>query len=134
MTKDELSGLLVSDTRIFNRKGWTIIGSIFLVLLLLLTNPSQDKHKLALKDKFVSSITKELEEQKQKTGMEGLQSVVATIFIDNMVDKTVTSENWLLFSTTKITVEGNEKTIGFGILGHVYLSSKIDEALNEGLK
>jgi hypothetical protein len=100
----------------------------------LFTNPSQDEHKLALKDKFVVSITKELEKQKQKTGMEGLQSVVATMFIDNMVDKTVTSENWLLFSTTKITIEGNEKTIGFGILGHVYLSSSIDEALNEGLK
>jgi Domain of unknown function (DUF4359) len=132
MKKDELSGLLVSDARSFDRKGWTIIGSIFLILLLLFTNPSQDKHKLALKDKFVVSITKELEKQKQKTGMEGLQSVVATMFIDNMVDKTVTSENWLLFSTTKITIEGNENTIGFGILGHVYLSSEVDDALKEG--
>ena len=118
----------------FDRKGWSIIGSIFLVLLLLLTNPSQDKHKLALKDKFIGSITKELEKQKEKTGMEGLQLSVATMFIDNMVDKTVTSTNWLLFSTTKINIEGSEKTIGFGILGHVYLSSSIDDALNEGLK
>ena len=130
MEKDKLSGY----TRSFDRKGWTIIGSIFLALLLLVTNPSQDKHKLALKDKFISSITTELEKQKEKTGMEGLQLSVATMFIDNMVDKTVTSTNWLLFSTTKITIEGNEKTIGFGILGHVYLSNKIDDALNEGLK
>ena len=121
-------------TRSFDRKGWTIIGSIFLVLLLLVTNPSQDKHKLALKDKFISSITKELDKQKQKTGMEGLQLSVATMFINNMVDNTVTSNSYLLFSTTKINIEGNEKTIGFGILGHVYLSSSIDEALNEGLK
>ena len=121
-------------TRSFGRKEWTIIGSIFLALLLLVTNPSQDKHKLALKDKFIGSITKELEKQEEKTGMEGLQLSVATMFIDNMVDKTVTSNSYLLFSTTKINIEGNEKTIGFGILGHVYLSSSIDEALNEGLK
>jgi len=130
MEKDKLSGY----TRSFGRKEWTIIGSIFLVLLLLVTNPSQDKHKLALKDKFISSITTELDKQKQKTGMEGLQLSVATMFINNMVDNTVTSSSYLLFSTTKIKIDGVEKTIGFGILGHVYLSSKIDEALNEGLK
>jgi len=130
MEKDKLSGY----TRSFGRKEWTIIGSIFLALLLLVTNPSQDKHKLALKDKFISSITTELDKQKQKTGMEGLQLSVATMFINNMVDNTVTSSSYLLFSTTKIKIDGVEKTIGFGILGHVYLSSKIDEALNEGLK
>ena len=130
MERDKLSGY----TRSFGRKEWTIIGFIFLALLLLVTNPSQDKHKLALKDKFISSITTELDKQKQKTGMEGLQLSVATMFIDNMIDKTVTSSSYLLFSTTKINIDGNEKTIGFGILGHVYLSSKIDEALNEGLK
>lgn len=130
MERDKLSGY----TRSFGRKEWTIIGSIFLVLLLLVTNPSQDKHKLALKDKFISSITTELDKQKQKTGMEGLQLSVATMFINNMVDNTVTSNSYLLFSTTKIKIDGVEKTIGFGILGHVYLSSKIDEALNEGLK
>jgi len=127
MVKDELSGY----TRSFDRKGWTIIGSIFLVLLLLVTNPSQDKHKVALKDKFISSISKEIENQEQKTGMEALQLSVATMFIDNMIDKTVTSTSYLLFSTTKIKIDGDEKTIGFGILGHVYLSNKIDEALNE---
>jgi hypothetical protein len=127
MVKDELSGY----TRSFDRKGWTIIGSIFLVLLLLVTNPSQDKHKLALRDKFISSISKEIENQEQKTGMEVLQLSVATIVIDNMINKTVTSENWLLFSTTRIKIDGDEKTIGFGILGHVYLSNKIDEVLNE---
>ena len=130
MERDKLSGY----TRSFGRKEWTIIGSIFLVLLLLVTNPSQDKHKLVLKDNFISSITTELDKQKQKTGMEGLQLSVATMFIYNMVDNTVTSSSYLLFSTTKIKIDGNEKTIGFGILGHVYLSSKIDEALNEGLK
>jgi hypothetical protein len=126
MERDKLS-----YTRSFDRKGWTIIGSIFLVLLLLVTNPSQDKHKLALKDKFISSISKEIENQEQKTGMEALQLSVATMFIDNMIDKTVTSTSYLLFSTTKIKIDGDEKTIGFGILGHVYLSNKIDEALNE---
>lgn len=127
MVKDELSGY----TRSFDRKGWTIIGSIFLVLLLLVTNPSQEQHKLALKDKFISSISKEIENQEQKTGMEALQLSVATMFIDNMIDKTVTSTSYLLFSTTKIKIDGDEKTIGFGILGHVYLSNKIDEALNK---
>jgi hypothetical protein len=97
----------------------------------LVTNPSQDKHKLALKDKFISSISKEIENQEQKTGMEVLQLSVATIVIDNMINKTVTSTSYLLFSTTKIEIDGNEKTIGFGILGHVYLSNKIDEVLNE---
>jgi hypothetical protein len=119
-----------------NKMNWKRIGiytSIVLFVALLFSNPSQEQHKLALKDKFIHSITEELEKQ-ENTGMEELQLSVATIFIDNMVDKTVTRDNWFLFSTTKITIDGDEKTIGFGILGYVYLSSKIDEALNEGLK
>jgi hypothetical protein len=58
---------------------------------------------------------------------------MATAIIANMVDATVTRNNWVLFSTTEITIEGKSKTIGVGILGHVYLSSKVDEALSEGL-
>lgn len=117
------------------KKHWIITISLIVSLLLVLSNPSQEDHRQALKNKFVESVQKKLANQPKTTSEIGetFGVTMATAFIGNMVDATVTRNNWLLFSTTEIRVEGKSKTIGFGILGHVYLSSKVDEALSEGL-
>jgi ATP-dependent Lon protease len=117
------------------RKHWIITISTIVSLLLVLSNPSQEDHRQALKGKFIESIQEKLANQPETTSEIGetFGVTMATAIIANMVDATVTRNNWVLFSTTEITIEGKSKTIGVGILGHVYLSSKVDEALSEGL-
>jgi hypothetical protein len=117
------------------KKNWIIVISAIVTLLLVLSNPSQEDHRQALKTKFVESIQAKLANQPETTSEIGqtFGVTMATAFIGNMVDATVTRNNWVLFSTTEITIDGKSKTIGFGILGHVYLSGKVDDALSQGL-
>ena len=51
--------------------------------------------------------------------------------INMIIDNAVTSSNYILFSTTEVTWEGNTKTVGIGILGNVFLSPEIDKALKK---
>jgi hypothetical protein len=53
--------------------------------------------------------------------------------VDRIVDNFVSTDNYVLFSTTKVSWEGKTKIIGIGAFGNVFISSKLDEAINEGL-
>ena len=48
-----------------------------------------------------------------------------------MIENAITRENYVVFSLTKITYEGKEKSIGYGVFGTVILSEKIEEAFNK---
>jgi len=117
------------------KKNWIIAISLVVALLLTFTNPSQEDHRQALETKFIENIQAKLANQTETTSEIGqtFGLAMATAFIGKIIDSTVTRNNWILFSTTEITIEGKTKTIGVGILGNVYLSSKVDESLSEGL-
>lgn len=51
------------------------------------------------------------------------------VMLDRMIENMVSTDNYVLFSTTKITWEGETKLIGVGLFGNVFISSEIDEAL-----
>jgi hypothetical protein len=53
--------------------------------------------------------------------------------IDGLISNLVTTDNYVIFSTTKISWKGKSKVIGVGVFGNVFLSGKLDEVLNEGL-
>lgn len=53
--------------------------------------------------------------------------------IDPLIDNLITSDDFIFFSLTKITWEGEQKTIGIGIFGNVYINPEIEEKLNDGL-
>ena len=117
------------------RKHWIITISTIVALVLTFTNPSQEDHRQALEAKFIENIQTKMANKPETTSeiRQTFGLAMATAFIGKIIDSTVTRNNWILFSTTEITIEGKTKTIGVGVLGHVYLSSKVDEALSEGL-
>jgi hypothetical protein len=117
------------------RKHWIITISTIVALVLTFTNPSQEDHRQALEAKFIENIQTKMANKPETTSEIGqtFGLAMATAFIGKIIDSTVTRNNWILFSTTEITIEGKTKTIGVGVLGHVYLSSKVDDALSEGL-
>ena len=52
--------------------------------------------------------------------------------LDRMIETMVSTDNYVLFSTTKITWDGKSKLIGIGVFGNVFISDKIDEAIKGG--
>jgi hypothetical protein len=114
-----------------------IIGVI--VFVAILTNPNADRHKEVIKNKLNSYIQKSMKESLTETDNEWEQAgqalgmMLGGALIDRIIDNLVSTDNYVLFSTTKISWEGETKIIGIGAFGNVFITNKLDEAMNEGL-
>jgi hypothetical protein len=99
-----------------------IVGLIFSVAGL--TNPNQDKHKEVIGNKLYSYmlINSYFEKSTKSRRLD-----------DGIIDDLVSTDNYVLFSTTKITWNSQTKIIGVGAFGNVYLTSKLNEVFNEVL-
>lgn len=117
-----------------------IILIIIAIILLVgvLTNPNQDRHKEVVKNKLNTIMQKAMKEglKNSDSGAGQLGSALGLMLggalLDRMIETIVSTDNYVLFSTTKITWEGNSKLIGIGAFGNVFISDKIDEALKDG--
>lgn len=113
-----------------------VVGLI--VLIAVITNPNQERHKEAVKNKLNSYMQKAMKEN--LTGNNDLQQagqalgmMLGGAFIDRMIDNLVSADNYVLFSLTKITWDGQTKVVGVGVFGNVFFSSKLDELVDKGL-
>ncbi len=110
----------------------------FFLLFAVLTNPNQGQHKEVVKNKLNSIMQKAINDglKNSDSGAEQLGSALGLMLggalLDRMIETMVSTDNYLLFSTTKITWDGKSKLIGIGFLGNVFISDKIDEALKDG--
>ena len=98
-----------------------IIG--FILVALMATNPSTDEHKEAVKEKVSAAI------ENNNSNGNAFQKLGQTIGIA-LIDKMIKRENYLIFSITKVKLLDeykNEKVVGYGILGKVYLTNDFYE-------
>ena len=119
-----------------------LISTLFLILIVLVaifTNPGSERHKETIKSKLniylqkvMKDNLKEASEEEQQAG-QAIGMLLGGAIIDRIIDNTLSTNNYLLFSTTKISWEGETKIIGIGAFGNVFLTGKLDEALNQGL-
>ena len=113
--------------------------TILIILIAIFTNPNPERHKEAVKNKVNSYIQQSMKESMNGTENNTAQAgkalgmMLAGAFIDKIIDNLVSTDNYVLFSTTKITWDGKTEIIGIGAFGNVYLTRKIDEAIDEGL-
>ncbi len=113
----------------------TLILSLFVALVLILTNPKEEEHKSAVKTKFHALLTKMIKDRSPESGLgsdlgAGLGALVGSYAVDRLVDTGISRTNLLLFSLTRMQSEKETKTIGVGVLGSVYLTSKFDEIVS----
>lgn len=115
------------------KKQFYLLLSTLIIAILIFTNPTEQNHiesvktklKIAFKKKMSSEIS-EIQDDTFNTLGDGLGLLLGDTFIDKLTDGIVSRENYLLFSLTKADYKGVKKTIGFGILGNVFLSDKIE--------
>jgi len=104
-----------------------------IILTAIITNPNQAAHKEKVKSTITAYYQEQLTKDKTTTdnGFKALGSIIGNSFINSIVETAVSSDNYFLFSVTKINYEGQEKTIGYGVFGNVFLFSKIEKAFNK---
>lgn len=113
--------------------------AVLIIFIAVFTNPNPERHKEAVKNKVNSYIQQSMKESMNGTENNTAQAgkalgmMLAGAFIDKIIDNLVSTDNYVLFSTTKITWDGKTEIIGIGAFGNVYLTRKIDEAIDEGL-
>lgn len=114
-----------------------IIGLILLIAIL--SNPNETKHRTAVKEKIELIIEEKLEESLEEM-IEGIGvagEFMQTVFnldsgkklllnagdkiASSIVDNIVSRENYYLFSLTKLKWKDEIHTIGFGTFGYVYV-------------
>ena len=106
-----------------------ILIPIVTILVLILTNPSEENHIQNVKSKCKIALNK-----KAATSGGGISSLLKDSYMDKIIDRIVSRDNYFLCSATKLSMQGQEKIIGFGILGNVFLSEKLNEGLNKDKK
>lgn len=121
-------------------KHFILIGISILLLVSIITNPDTNHHKEEVKLKIHEYLQKSLadninetDDQWSKAG-KPFGNLFGEAMINNMVNTMITSNNYILFSTTSATFEGKSKIIGLGIFGNVYLSDKVNEAFKNSSK
>lgn len=118
-----------------------LIISAVIMLLLVITNPDETTHIETVKTKLKSAFKKEMSKKVMNDKNEdafaslgnGLGLLFGDTFIDKMTDGFVSRKNYYLFSLTNAEIDGKEKIIGFGVLGNVFLSEKMDNAFKDKL-
>jgi hypothetical protein len=111
----------------------------FATIVAILTNPTPERHKEVVKNKLHQFLLMPMVEglDNARTRLEedtqSLEILLGNTLLDNIIDNLVSTDNFLLFSTTKISLEGKSKTIGYGVFGNVFLAKELDEAMNEAL-
>jgi hypothetical protein len=110
-----------------------------LVICAIVTNPSPERHKEAFKNKIYQYLHESLSEKLSNTktmqdeSIFALEMLVGNTIYETLVDNVVSSENYILFSLTQVSIAGESKIIGYGLFGNVYLDKSLDKAFEQFL-
>lgn len=118
---------------------YVILIMTVLVLLLIITNPSEHSHietaKIKFKTAFKSSLTDDILNDKDDEKISSsIGLLFADAFVDNFSDGIITRDNYLIFSLTKVKIKDVKRTIGVGFLNNVFISDKVSDHINEFIK
>src|SRR4030042_5964285 len=114
---------------------WIIIAIV--LVLALFTNPKQEQHKEVLKTKMTVFMQKSMKDNIKETDNEWEQAgqslglMLGGAIINTMIDNMISSTNFVLFSITQMTLEGDKTPIGIGIFGNIFFFKDIDSLLEE---
>lgn len=114
------------------------IGIFVLIgLVAILTNPKLHDHKEAVKTKISSSLQKNTNSDDETDTSYQLGrsfgNLIGGVLIDQIIDNIVSIDNYVLFSLTKVSWDGETKVIGYGLFGNVFFSSELEDNLAGGL-
>ena len=106
-------------------------------VVMLLTKPDKKAHKEAM----MKAVTEYVDEEAEKHGLgDGLLSELGKGLVRSVagaaIDLKLREDDYYLFNTTHVRLDGKDKTLSLGVLGHVFTFDKdmLREALEKGDK
>jgi hypothetical protein len=109
------------------KPSWTIIIIIIIFFVAILTNPSTEEHKHAVKSIINQKVQSSFSNDNANT-FEKLGVLLGGSMGANMIENSISRDNYLLFSITITLWEGERKAIGYGLFGNVFLSEEVNDA------
>ncbi|MFN8438168.1 MAG: hypothetical protein U0V72_11085 [Cytophagales bacterium] len=106
---------------------------LLIVFIALVTNPDLKKHQDAVGVRFKEYVHKKINEHtSNKLGL-SLGTLFSETIEHNLIPQIVSSDNYHVCSFTKIKWDGEEYTVGIGVLGTVYIYPNAEKVIEEGI-
>jgi hypothetical protein len=122
------------------KKNYVFVAIIGLIILIaVITNPNQDRHEEVIKNKLNSYLQESMNESLNESNNDWEQAgkaiglMLGGALIDRIIDNLISTDNYVIFSISKVTWDGKTKIIGIGVFGNVFLTRQLNESLDEGL-
>ena len=98
------------------------------------TNPGLEGHRQEVRSEVMQFISKESSSVHSSNGAlaqleEELGFALGNILIQKIANDAVQTDNYLLFSLTTLQIDNEERNIGIGLFGQVYLFDDLEVAL-----
>jgi flagellar biosynthesis protein FlhB len=107
------------------------------VLVAVFTNPNEERHKEVIRAKLKMHLQQSIAANSTDNALDragqALVMLLGGALIDGIIANVLSTDNYVLFSTSKITWDGETKIIGIGVFGNVFLTREIENALENGL-
>jgi len=116
------------NKNIMKKSNIILIVFATIILIAVLTNPSIEEHKQAVKSVINQVVQNSISEN--KSDIEKLGVLFGSSLAENLIENSVTRDNYIVFSITKFKWKGESKSIGYGLFGNVFLSEKVNKAFN----
>lgn len=111
-----------------------LILAIVILAILFASNPGLNDHQKAVKAKISQFIKKQTSSKSNDTKSEqagkAILGLVGESMANEVVNEVIKRKDYFFFSLTTFEFNGNEKIIGIGIFGEVYISNEIEKELN----
>jgi len=105
-----------------NKFGIFLMGIILTISML--TNPNESRQKEILKYKLNVHLQKILSENDVEN--QGFM-FLGNLFVSGIVNNAISTDNYIVFSTTNYTYKGESKVIGLAAFGNVFLFNDLDD-------
>lgn len=108
---------------------WLWFGLLFaaIIILMAVTNPSKEAHRLVIKENVSKGLEKAMSEQDNDILTQGLNifgQLIAAPIIDIALNSMLEYNNYLILSTTSIVTPDGNSTISYGLFGKVFTADK----------
>lgn len=103
---------------------------IIVIIMAAVTNPDEARHKEILMNKIKPEMIQAFMGEKEiekLNNLDALSFMFGSTFIEKFVDSFISTDNYILFSLTKATWDGETKVIGIGAFGNILLLKDLDK-------
>lgn len=114
--------------------GLTWLFILIALVALYYTNPSVTEHRLEAKKQILNAIQKNLAASTDNILVNELGAMFGMALMEETIDRSITRQNYFIFSTTEFSLYGVNETIGVGFLGRVFISDGVGKEIDKLFK